>query len=308
MTNEPKNRTSRRYCFTIFNEDDAFTPTFEAPIRYLAFGREICPETGRKHIQGYMELESPRRYSTIKKIKGYESAHFEEAKGTYEENIRYCSKEGSFTELGTHKTQGERSDYGKALEILRETPNRTGMKRVLNECPDVFFKYPRGLEKALELCIPDPVNEDKDQLRPWQHDLFFYLMDSQPDPRKIRFYVDEHGGAGKSWFVRFFYCDQLNQTLVLSNGKHDRLYYCYTGQRVVLFDFTRSTDPENDHLPYAVIENVKNGYRPPGMYGTAPAFFNIPHVIVFTNQFPNMKALSEDRYEIINLSTPTLPF
>lgn len=255
-----------------------------------------------------MELFSPTRITTLKKIAGYETAHFEAAKGTYEENLAYCSKEGKFEEKGEHVSQGQRNDYAKALEILRDNPNKHGMKKVLNDVPEVFFKYPRGLEKAMELLIPDPVNPPSVTFHPWQHDLYLFLLENQPHPRKIKFYVDEKGGHGKSWFVRYFYCEHVTETLVLSNGKHDRLYHCYSGQKYVLFDFTRSTDPENDHLPYAVIENIKNGYKPPGMYGTPPAFFDIPHVVIFTNQFPNMKALSDDRYEIINLNTPLLPF
>jgi hypothetical protein len=310
MTNEPKT-TGRRYCFTVFNpngEDWPNDPVFEPPIRYLLYGREICPTTNKKHLQGYLELESPRRITTIKKIPGFETAHFTTCKGTFEENYRYCTKEGQFKEQGTHSSQGKRTDYESALEIIRTAPNRTGLKRVMEEAPDVFFKYPRGLEKAIELCIPPPTNPPTCVLQPWQHDLYLYLVENPPAPRLIKFFVDEKGGCGKSWFVRYFYCDQLLDTLVLSNGKHDRLYHCYSGQKYVLFDFTRSTDPENDHLPYAVIENIKNGYKPPGMYGTAPQFYDIPHVIVFTNQFPNMKALSDDRYDITNLATPTLPW
>lgn len=43
------------------------------------------------HVQGYVEFKSAKRLSTLKKW--LPRAHFEKAKGSAEDNIKYCSKE-----------------------------------------------------------------------------------------------------------------------------------------------------------------------------------------------------------------------
>ncbi|QJQ37747.1 replication-associated protein [Cressdnaviricota sp.] len=52
---------------------------------------EQCPQTGRKHLQFYVQLG---RTCTMKWLKKYvnEHAHWEKARGSVDENIQYCSK------------------------------------------------------------------------------------------------------------------------------------------------------------------------------------------------------------------------
>ena len=57
LQNKPKKH--RKWCFTLFNytEHDINTMKnyFKSPTKYM-FGVEICPTTGKKHLQGYVEL------------------------------------------------------------------------------------------------------------------------------------------------------------------------------------------------------------------------------------------------------------
>lgn len=80
--------TSRAYCFTSFKylsfvKD--FNDSFEqnkSKIRYVIAQHEKCPETGRDHIQGYIELHEPMRMNAVKKLLCDEAAHLETRKGT----------------------------------------------------------------------------------------------------------------------------------------------------------------------------------------------------------------------------------
>lgn len=57
-------------------------------------GREIAPETGTPHIQGYAGFKGKQlRFSQIKKWNGRMKIF--NAKGTWEQNVVYCSKEGN---------------------------------------------------------------------------------------------------------------------------------------------------------------------------------------------------------------------
>ena len=58
----------RNYCFTLHAET---LPTLEFPeddVRYAIWQTEKCPETGRLHYQGYLELAKPMRIVAVKNL------------------------------------------------------------------------------------------------------------------------------------------------------------------------------------------------------------------------------------------------
>jgi hypothetical protein len=80
--------SAKHWCFTSYEEAE---PGPHPRIQYMVFQREICPETDRLHWQGYMVLA---KKSTLNWIKNNidSTAHFEKAKGSVDENYRYCTK------------------------------------------------------------------------------------------------------------------------------------------------------------------------------------------------------------------------
>ena len=120
-------RRARVYwLFTIFskhNTDWMPIPPFRSDIcRYMVVGREVCPTTGRKHLQGYLALKPGMKHDMnwLKKNMfppEYRHAHWSRARGSPSDNIEYCTKEGNFVEFGIRPDakQGSRSDI-KALE------------------------------------------------------------------------------------------------------------------------------------------------------------------------------------------------
>lgn len=103
-------RTMRRCCFTINNYSttrlqgliDKFT---EKNYLYI-IGEEVAPTTGTRHLQGYVEFKTPRRFTTIKRLIG-DDAHLASAKGSRKQNYEYCKKEGKFHSnlpLSLHET------------------------------------------------------------------------------------------------------------------------------------------------------------------------------------------------------------
>ena len=112
---------------------------------------ERCPETGREHIQFYIELKSPRRLTYI--TRHLPGAHLERRAGTSEQAREYCSKEDTRIdgpwEFGTFKTaQGARTDLDAVHEDLKQ-----GMS--LRDLSDTHFKtflrYSRGIKEYLLL-------------------------------------------------------------------------------------------------------------------------------------------------------------
>lgn len=96
---------SRNWCFTVNNYDlvdeTLMTTAFEmsSSIRYLIYGREVAPGTGTKHLQGFISFSSLKSLSQVKK-EIHQTCHWEIARGSVEDNYRYCSKDGDFVQLG----------------------------------------------------------------------------------------------------------------------------------------------------------------------------------------------------------------
>ena len=101
-------------------------PTKQANMKYLCFGREVCPTTGTPHLQGYVYYVNPVRSPHTYFSTFGPHAHVEMAVGTAEENKEYCSKEGDFIEYGelpaSQKAKGEaeKKRWGDAFLAAQE--------------------------------------------------------------------------------------------------------------------------------------------------------------------------------------------
>lgn len=132
---------SRNYCATFFANPVRRLNNKE--IRYAISGEEICPTTGQKHWQCYIELFKPARIAGVKKILDDEKVHLEPRKGTREQARDYCKKDGKFLELGTWITgQGHRSDLDDVVKKLKEGQT---LNSLMVENPKVYCQYRNGL-------------------------------------------------------------------------------------------------------------------------------------------------------------------
>lgn len=135
------NKKSRGYCYTLPNyseEDYSLLKVVEC--LYKIIGKEICPTTQTPHLQCYFYFKNARQFSAVKKLLAG-NGHIEAAKGTPQENKTYCSKEGSFEEVGECPSQGQRNDISDAINTMKEH----GVKRACEEHPEVMVKYHRGM-------------------------------------------------------------------------------------------------------------------------------------------------------------------
>lgn len=109
----------RRYAITSFDQDP---PTYNPEIvNYLIYGSEICPKTGTPHWQIYAEFaQKQSMVQVLEKLhicKGWASA----CKGTAEQNIAYCTKEGkAIGEFGTPGQAGHRTDLDELWDDISE--------------------------------------------------------------------------------------------------------------------------------------------------------------------------------------------
>lgn len=140
----------RRFVFTLNNwtREDIQELKSLVPdnISYLCYGKEVGKKTGTKHLQGYGELKKQLHFTTLKKMMG-NKYYLAKSKGTQQEAIEYCAKEGKFYEFGEKKNMGARGD----LDEVREDAHDNGMRVVVQYANIQQIKV---AEKYLMYCEP----------------------------------------------------------------------------------------------------------------------------------------------------------
>ena len=124
-----------RWCFSWFNFpkdwDSSNSPIFKYlpnPEKDLIFcGFEICPTTGRPHLQTYVEFHPKKRPLSTRFPTGI---NWIKCKGKRQHNLDYCSKDGRFiSNFPEHNKFIEEIDVFykwelKIIEMLKEKPDR----------------------------------------------------------------------------------------------------------------------------------------------------------------------------------------
>lgn len=99
-----------------------------AVVRYCVMQEELCPTTNRLHLQGYLELASPRGLAYVKTVLATPAAHVEVREGTRDDAREYCMKEESRVrgpvEIGVWAAggQGARSDLQAVKAYIDANP------------------------------------------------------------------------------------------------------------------------------------------------------------------------------------------
>lgn len=287
---------ARMWCFT---DHSLVDPVFDQDtMHYLKYQVELCPKTDKLHLQGFVQFKEQLRMERVKAL--FPKAHLEVCHGTAEENDAYCGKEETRAwpeqepvVYGTLKVRnagnsGQRNDLINAMDTIAK--KRKWSEVLLDR--DMAVTTARHLKWAKEVfnaSRPKPTLELT--LYEWQAKLVEEL-DGTPDTRKIIWYVDKDGANGKSTLARWLIANK--EAIVLEGKKADCLYG-YNGERIVVFDLSRSTE---EYTPYDTIEKIKNGVFFNTKYESGMRVFDQPHVVVFSNFWPDQEKMSSDRWDI----------
>lgn len=147
-------KRQRLWCFTQFDMDFDFKKLFEekiTQIRFLAWGRETCPETGREHFQGFVYFHNVQ--GNVGKLnKWFGSAHLSAAKGTLAENEAYCSKEENYVTLGDKPPgRGARTDI--EAEVERVLTGNVTCDQLVLENPAFMHQYGRTMDRVEDIAL-----------------------------------------------------------------------------------------------------------------------------------------------------------
>nr|AQU11753.1 replication protein [Cruciviridae sp.] len=101
------------------------------------------------HWQGYVQFHKSLRFTQVKKyLKSY-TAHVEQANGTLEENIQYCSKSAS--RVLPAKSYGKPVESGERTDIERlyvDVKSGKSMACIIDHHTNTWFKYHGAVDKA----------------------------------------------------------------------------------------------------------------------------------------------------------------
>ena len=209
---------SRSVCFTSFKCEEFLRTDWNSfipdDIAYIVYGEEICPRTGKQHIQGYVEFNRVMSLTAIKRILGDNQVHVEPRRGSQKAAIDYCKKDGKYHEYGEPKTQGKRSDLEDCKRLLDEGASQLDIAEA--HFGD-FVRYNRGLALYADL----QARKRQKQREPMPPEVIVYVGDS---------------GTGKShrcWHDEDYQTDGYKY---LCQAKDKVFFDGYEGESVLWFD------------------------------------------------------------------------
>jgi len=146
---------SKNVCWTLFDWTDEQLALIRTCVsgghaKYLVFGRETCPETSKKHLQGYSEFTKRMSWPAIRKLWNVgnigQSIRCATRYGTPQQASDYCKKDGDFEEFGVITPEGEGQGKRSDLLALKEHLD-AGMP--MTEIADAHFgsymRYGKGI-------------------------------------------------------------------------------------------------------------------------------------------------------------------
>jgi len=180
---------------------------------YSIVGYEVNKE-GRPHTHWYIRFKNSRSFKSIQKI--FPTANIQKRKGTEQQAINYCKKDGVFEARGKPSRQGERTDLQTLARDIQ--CGRKTCEEILMSEAHAYHCYGRTLEK-----IEDTLTRRKKRTIP---------------TRGLWLYGES--GVGKSGRAAYEYEGAFWKTV---SDKEVGWWDGYRGERAVVIDEFRGEIP-----------------------------------------------------------------
>lgn len=287
---------SKNWCFTNFDFNDCNWYLKDKLLNFVGIGDEICPDTGRPHHQGFLQLKTKKSLGWLKNNLS-KRCKFKMIRGTYQENVTYCSEDGCYICWGTYTDQGERRDiYTTSKKIIDGTFDKS----------DAFdnamwIKHNAGINQSLEFhsrkrrrALRKAAFINKHiELRP-QQNYWLNCAANQKDDM-ILWICDFDGQLGKSYFQKFI--KNVLDGCTIKNGATKDIALLYKEERYVCVNLTRTGEEKTN---YSIYEDLKDGEIQSPKWDSYCYEFEPPVLMIFANFFPDVKALSIHRWHILS--------
>lgn len=274
------------------------------------YQEEEAPSTGQRHLQYAVVFKAPVRLSWLK-ANVCAKTHWTLANGSWDAQVKYCTKEESRVAGGLNgqfgeepKAKGTRTDLDAVHEMVKANMamNGSDLQRLISDAyPTQYAKYHAGINRLISLNRHTP-DYSLAQLRPKQQELAD-ILDADPDDRKIIWVYDPVGNTGKTALMRHY----ISQgKAVRLSGKKADMAHAYEGQRIVFFDLSRTSAETATYL-YDFAEELKSGIIFSGKYDSTLKKFDAPHVVFLANTPYPEGVWSADRKQLLQWSQAPAP-
>lgn len=283
---------------------------------------EKCPKTNRLHVQAYVQLSNKVKKSVLVRHEAIKGWFLLSCLGSSEENKEYVGKEESRVDGYERIFAGEYRDIEapeKGLSPLEEIKERIMAGEALSDLEldyfPQFLQYGKQLKdfyfRYRQASLKNKMKQEhrEELLRPWQKSALSMILSCTSD-RKVHWFWESTGNVGKSWFLRHLMLHHRAE--VLTPGKRQDLLHVITQLMIdkdipiVAFDCPRTFQAEQHYDPlkdvYTVIEYLKNRVMTTTKYNSMNVVMELPAIVVVSNNPPDYHLMSEDRYNVVELS------
>jgi len=210
-------------------------------------------------------------------------------------------------ESGTPHLQGycEFKSKKRPISVFGSTTNRIAWAKAKGDMKSNLKYCSKEGSLFFSIGIPKPVRTiNPNMFYNYQQEIYDMIQE-EPDDRTINWYWEADGKTGKSSFTKYL-C--VHHNAIVLNGKatdcfNAVLEYMNTNNgnspEIIIYDIPRC---QADYVSFQAIEKIKDGCFYSGKYEGGMCLFNPPHIICFSNYFPNTDAISADRWNIHNIS------
>lgn len=151
-------KKARWFCLTIWDVDiDLQAIIDQGKVRFIGYGKEVCPKSGRKHLQAYCYFHNERgtgkcSLGKIGKLFSInKQAHVEPIYGTISDNEHYCEKEGELYKIGDEPKQGARGDIIECKDAIMN--GEITVDDIYLENPAFAHQYGRTLDRIEGIAL-----------------------------------------------------------------------------------------------------------------------------------------------------------
>ena len=142
--------------------------------------------------------------------------------------------------------------------------------------------------------------------RPWQNEMIEYLHD--PKQGKVIWVVGERGNEGKSFFqdqIQARYGLEKVVKFHFGSRSEDMINYLheFVSMKTDIFLFHTYKNDDVNELDYNMLENIKKGWTLSTQYGGDIHFKRTNVIIVFSNKYPNIERLTEDKWLLLKINS-----
>lgn len=153
--------------------------------------------------------------------------------------------------------------------------------------------------------FPEPKYvEEIDVLYEWEQDIV-NILDKEPDKRTLHWFWEPEGCAGKTTFQKYLFTHREDAVILSGKGadmKNGIINYSVTNKRlprIVMVNIPRSSA---SFVSYTGLEEIKDMFFFSGKYEGGMVCGKCPHMIIFSNEAPDVTKMSKDRFVVRKLN------